>query len=183
MNNNENNQPVQEPIATAAAAANAQPAPAAKKFDLSKLGDNKIVLLIPICIIGFIVLILLFLAISTRTLKCKTENEIGDVVTKTVTKEKFRFGKPISVYVKSVSDFSDADLSKKELKEKTKDVKKQYKAYCKKKDGCKYTVKQSGKKITVVIKQKYDADDRDDWEDAHDSFKEYKEEFYDRCDD
>lgn len=172
--NNLNGQPIVEQPAQAAPAA-----PAKAKFDL---GENKIILLIPLCIIGFIVLILLVLAIGTKTLKCKTESDIGDVTIKTVEKEKFRFGKPISFYQKTVTDYSDTDLDKKELKEKVSESKKEFKKYCKKKDGCKFSVKQSGMKVTTVIKGKYKASYRETFEEKYDSFKEYKEEFNDKCD-
>ena len=116
-------------------------------------------------------------------MKCKEENESNGIETKTVEKVKFKFGKIHSKYSKAVIDFSDADMDKDDIKDQIKSLKQTVKTSCKSKDGCKYTFKEGSKKVTVVVKQKYDKDAREDFEDVYDSFKDYKEVFDEACDD
>ena len=75
------------------------------------------------------------------------------------------------------------DCFKDDIKDQIKSLKQTVKTSCKSKDGCKYTFKEGSKKVTVVVKQKYDKDAREDFEDVYDSFKDYKEVFDEACDD
>lgn len=152
--------------------------------DLFNLKDKRnIILLIPCILIVIILVILLINLIATKTLKCKSETEISDIQMVTTEKITFKFGKPHSEYNKVVMNFADTDYDKDAIKERVKAMKKQAKETCKKSDGCRYSIKQSGKKITVIEKQKFDKDYKEDFADRYDSFKEYKDLFNDLCDD
>ena len=120
---------------------------------------------------------------GTRTLTCKEETEIADVMLKSVEKVKFKFGKPYSEYSKVIMDYSETEFKRDEVKERVKAMKESAKENCKRKDGCSYSISQSGMKITVVSKQKYDKDYKEKFEKKFDSFKEFKENFEDTCDD
>ena len=139
-------------------------------------GKNPAVLVAGV-LIGIIVLVLLFFLISTKTLTCKTKHTKDDYKVTSVEKITFRFGKPVSTYTKSTYTFDDKD----DAKEFVDYYKKLYKEYCKKKDGCTYSLKSSGKKVTSVVKNKLDEDDQEAFEKKYDSFKEYKKDFKDQC--
>ena len=147
-----------------------------------KMDTKKIITYVCCGVACVIVLVILINIIGTKTLKCKYESEIGDYTMKVVSKEKFKFGKPYSRYSKTVTDYSDSDMDKSDIKDKVKDAKKALKKSCKKSDGCKYSIKQSGKKVTLVMKKKFDKDEKEDWLDDYD-YKEYVEDFKDKCDD
>ena len=147
-------------------------------------GSTKKIILIAICsVVALLVLILLINIIGTRTLKCNSESEFSDITMKSVEKIKFKFGKPYSKYAKITIDYSDSDYDKDDIKDAVKDIKKSEKESCKKSDGCTYSIKQSGKKIIVVEKQKFDKEYKEDFADIYDSFKDFKEDYNDKCDD
>ena len=158
-------QPMQQPMY------GAQPMPGA-----APKGKNPAVLIAGV-VAAIIVVVLLFFMISTKTLSCKTKVDKDGVKGTEVDKVTFRFGKPVSRYSKSVMTFDEKDKAK----ESKEQINKLYKEYCKKKDGCTYSVKTSGKKLTLVIKQKLDEDDQEAFEKRYDSFKEYKKDFKDEC--
>ena len=154
--------------------------------DLKKLNykdPKNWIILVSLALIGVIVVVLIINIIGTKTLTCKEKTEIADVMLQSVEKVKFKFGKPYSEYSKVIMDYSETEFKKEEVKERVKAMKESAKENCKRKDGCSYSISQSGMKITVVSKQKYKKEDKEKLAKKYDSFKEYKEYFDESCDD
>lgn len=162
-------QPMQQPMQQPMYANQPMPGAAPK-------GKNPAVLIAGV-VAAIIVVVLLFFMISTKTYSCKTKIDEDGQKGTSLQKITFRFGKPVSTYQKSVVTFDDKDEAK-EYKELIDSI---YKDGCKKKDGCTYSAKVSGKKLTLVIKEKLDEDDQERFEKQYDSVKEFKKDFKDEC--
>ena len=141
--------------------------------------NQKLPLLIGAGVAGIIVFVLLISLVSTKTMKCKMEDSLGDIDYKAVEKVTFKFGKLSSRYEEGTFDFSDSD---EDIDDVVDELKKSAKSNCKKSKGCTYTIKKSGKKIIVKTTTKYKKDDVEDIED-YDDFKAYKKDFDEMCDD
>lgn len=148
----------------------------------SSAAAKKLPVLIGAGVAGIIVFILLLSLVSTKTLTCKESDEYDGVSYKTLTKVKFKFGKIHSRYGEATFDFSDSDYDKDDIDDMVEDLEKSAKSSCKKSKGCTYSIKKSGKKISVKTTTKYKKDDKEDIDD-YDDFKAYKKDFDEMCDD
>jgi hypothetical protein len=141
--------------------------------------NQKLPLLIGAGVAGIIVFILLISLVSTKTLTCKVDDELGDIKYKSVEKVTFKFGKISSRNEEGTFDFSDSD---EDIDEIVDELKESAKKSCKKSKGCTYSIKKSGKKIIVKSSTKYKKDDKEDIKN-YDDFKAYKKNFDDMCED
>ena len=173
--------PPQQPMMQQPMGGQSMGGPGKMKFDLKD--PKSLIMLIPVAMVAILVLVLLFNLVTTRTLKCNSSDEDEGVVTKTTEKVKFKFGHISSRYSKMSIDFSKSDYDKEDIKDQIDSLKSIVKNNCKSKDGCKYSIQDSSKKITITVKQKYDKDTREKFEDVYDNFEDYKEDFEKSCDD
>lgn len=182
-----NNPVPQQPMGGAQFGMNNAPVPGNKTAN-----NNKMLMLIPVVMFAVILVVILLNVVFTKTLKC---NEIpstfkyfsnAGVEVKSNSKQVFKFGKPSYTYAKVVLDFSDADDDVKLDNDAINDLKKQMKKSCKSSDGCTFSVKKSGKKLTITEKDKYTKEEKEDFEDFIEDYydgeiKDFYEQIEDSC--
>jgi hypothetical protein len=156
----------------------------AKEKIVEKVKNNKkLVTIVVACVVGILVLILLINIFASKTLKCKydIEND-GGLVIKVDTKQKFKFGKPVRFTTETIYDYSDTDADEDQIDDLTDSLEKSFEESCKKKDGCKFTIKQKKDKVVININRKFDKEAKADWLDDND-YKDYVADYKDSCDD
>lgn len=135
------------------------------------------------CVVGLSVAYAAFYLITTKTFKCKYEQDVGDgSVMKMNTVQKFRNEKLIHIHTEQIYDYSKVEEPGDYGKTTVDAINETFTKTCKEEEGCTYSVNDNGKEVKFVLDRKFDKAQREKWA-LNNDYDEYIKGYNDLCED